>query len=81
MGIMLERWHPLDGAPATLPSFLDAVKSRLEPHTPPPDGIVEDVLAVLAQRTRANFLPTLSAHMPAELQPQWRAAVEAAPPE
>ena len=79
-GIMLERWHPPHAAPATRPTFLDAVKERLEPHTPPPGGIVEDVLAVLAQRTQPNLLPTLTEHMPAELQPQWRAAVEAAAP-
>jgi len=77
-GIMLERWHPLDAAPAARPSFLDAVKARLEPHTPPPDSIVEDVLAVLAQRAQPNLLGTLGEHMPVELQPQWRAAMEAA---
>ncbi|HEX7488995.1 MAG TPA: DUF2267 domain-containing protein, partial [Anaeromyxobacteraceae bacterium] len=72
-GIMLERWRPPGAAPATRPPFLDAVKSRLEPHTPPPDSVVEDVLTVLAQRTQPNLLSTLSEHMPVELQPQWRA--------
>jgi len=80
-GIMLEAWHPEraagGGAAETRPSFLDAVKVRLEPHQPPPDSIVEDALAVLAQRTPPNILPILSEHMPPELREAWRDAVGA----
>jgi uncharacterized protein (DUF2267 family) len=77
-GIMLEAWRPQDAPPATGASFLEAVKARLEPHTPPPDTVVDDVLAVLARRTHPALLPTLTRHLPPVLQPQWGAATEAA---
>jgi uncharacterized protein (DUF2267 family) len=84
-GIMLEAWHPERAAAglaaATRPSLLEAVKVRLEPHQPPPDSIVEDALAVLAQRTPPNILPILSQHMPPELREAWRDAVTSACPD
>jgi uncharacterized protein (DUF2267 family) len=87
-GIMLEAWHPARaaavegeaGAAAARPPFLDAVKVRLEPHQPPSDSIVEDVLAVLALRTPPNILPILSRYMPVELRAGWRAAVTSSCP-
>ncbi len=79
-GIMLEAWHPLDAVVTTRPPFLDAVKARLEPHHPPPETIVEDVLAVLAHRTHPNLLHTITEHLPPELQSQWRAAIDVQPP-
>jgi hypothetical protein len=54
------------------------VKVRLEPRQPLPDSIVEDALAVLAQRTPPNILPILSEHMPPELREGWRAAATSA---
>jgi uncharacterized protein (DUF2267 family) len=77
-GIMLERWHPAATAPPSRP-FLDAVKARLEPHTPPFDSIVDDVLAVLAHRTDELLLPVLTENLPAELQAAWRALLEPRP--
>src|SRR5512137_92991 len=76
-GIMLEAWHPARaaaveaGPAARRPEFLDAVKVRLEPHQPPPDSIVEDVLAVLALRIPPNILPILTQYMPVELRARW----------
>jgi uncharacterized protein (DUF2267 family) len=80
-GIMLDHWHPAGaGTPTTRRLFLGAVKERLEPHQPPPDSIVDDVLAVLAHRTHSVVLPVLTEHLPPELQAQWRAAVASRPP-
>ncbi|HEX9290823.1 MAG TPA: DUF2267 domain-containing protein [Anaeromyxobacteraceae bacterium] len=79
-GIMLESWHPLDAIPSTRPPVLDAVKARLEPHHPPPESIVEDVLAVLAHRTHPHLLHAIAEHLPPEFQSQWRAATDVPSP-
>jgi len=61
---------------AMLRAVLEEVRDQ-----PPPDGIVGDVLAVLAQRTPPNILPILSEHMPPQLRAAWRAAVTSACPD
>ena len=77
-GIMLEGWHPEAAAAGERRPFLDAVKERLEPHQPPPDSIVEDVLAVLAHRTPPHVRPALGTLLPPELRSAWAAAIDGA---
>lgn len=77
-GVMLEHWQPQDPVPAAGRSVLEGVRARVAGHHAPPDSIVDDVLAVLAHRVYPQYLPVLTAHLPAELQPAWRVALAAA---
>jgi uncharacterized protein (DUF2267 family) len=75
-GIMLEDWHPLALPSAARPPLFEAVSARCE-HPPVPEGIVEDVLAVLAERTPPHQRESLGRFLPPEAREAWRRASEA----
>jgi uncharacterized protein (DUF2267 family) len=71
-GIFIEGWRPADPLPlASADDFLHEVIKHLAPHQVPPDGIVTDVFAVLAQCSEPRDAASLRAQLPERLKTLW----------
>ncbi len=71
-GIFIEGWRVGEAAPlASAEDFLKAVVARLAPHHAPPDTIVADVFAVLAERSEPFNAATMREQLPGPLKPLW----------
>lgn len=71
-GIFIEGWRPPDALPLTSAGeFLQGVIESLSPHQVPPDSIVRDVFAVLAERSEPLGARTMREQLPEELRPFW----------
>jgi uncharacterized protein (DUF2267 family) len=71
-GIFIEGWRPAEPKPlASAQGFTAEVVTVLAPHHVPPDTIVADVFAVLAEHAEPNAAETMQAQLPAPLQPLW----------
>lgn len=72
-GIFIERWRPAEPEPLTSEqAFIAEVVTALAPHHVPPDTIIADVFAVLAEHTEPNAANTMQAQLPDPLKPLWR---------
>jgi uncharacterized protein (DUF2267 family) len=71
-GIFIEGWRPADPLPlVSADAFLREVVERLAPHIIPPDTIVADVFAVLAEHSEPQDTQIMRAQIPPPLQPLW----------
>jgi uncharacterized protein (DUF2267 family) len=71
-GIFIEGWRPADPQPLeSAEAFLAEVVGSLAPHEIPPDSIVADVFAVLAQHSEPRDAKALHVQIPAPLQALW----------
>jgi uncharacterized protein (DUF2267 family) len=58
-GIFIEGWHPGEPQPLTTADvFLRALTENLAPHQIPPDSIVSDVFAILAEHSKPRDTQT-----------------------
>ncbi|MGA2565766.1 MAG: DUF2267 domain-containing protein [Pseudolabrys sp.] len=70
--IFFERWRPAEPTAVTSAEhFLHEVVAALALHHIPPDTIVSDVFAVLAERSEPLAAKTMRAQLPAPLRPLW----------
>jgi uncharacterized protein (DUF2267 family) len=77
-GIFFEGWR-LGRTPEkvrTRQEFLDGVKTKLRPHTIPPEPAVRDVLALLAHHCDPGEIADVIAQLPAELKELWPATAK-----
>ena len=73
-GIFIEGWRPADPQPVkSANEFVKAVIADLAPHHVPPDTIVADVFAVLAECSYARDVPILREQIPEPLKRLWPA--------
>lgn len=71
-GIFIEGWRPAEPEPLTsAQAFTAEVVTALAPHHVPPDTIVPDVFAVLAEHTEPNAAATMRVQLPDPLKPLW----------
>jgi uncharacterized protein (DUF2267 family) len=71
-GIFIEGWRPAEPAPVdSAEAFTREVVAALAPHHVPPDTIVADVFAVLAEHAEPRAANTMQAQLPAPLKPLW----------
>jgi uncharacterized protein (DUF2267 family) len=71
-GIFIEGWRPGEPQPlTTADAFLRALTENLAPHQIPPDSIVSDVFAILAEHSEPRDAQTMRAQLPSPLQPLW----------
>jgi uncharacterized protein (DUF2267 family) len=71
-GIFLEHWRPTEPAPlASAEIFRHEVVAALVPHHVPPDTIVSDVFAVLAEHCEPADAARMRDQLPAALRPLW----------
>jgi uncharacterized protein (DUF2267 family) len=68
-GIFVESWRPADPLPLiSVSDFLRNVIERMSPHHIPPDSIVTDVFAVLAERSEPVNAKTMREQLPHPLR-------------
>jgi uncharacterized protein (DUF2267 family) len=71
-GIFIEGWRPAAPLPVSSASdFISDVIKDLAPHHVPPETIVADVFAVLAERSEPLAAKTMYAQIPESLRPLW----------
>jgi uncharacterized protein (DUF2267 family) len=74
-GIFIEGWRPAEPAPLLSAHDLTrSVTDDLASHHVPPDTIVADVLAVLAEGAEPAIAKTMRDQLPAVLKPLWPVA-------
>lgn len=71
-GIFLEGWRPADPLPLTsAQDLIKDVADHLSAHHAPPDSVVADVFAVLAERSEPRIAKIMREQLPDQLKPLW----------
>jgi uncharacterized protein (DUF2267 family) len=71
-GIFLEGWRPADSLPlASAQDLTTDVTDFLSAHHAPPDSIVSDVFAVLAEHAEPRIAKLMREQLPEQLKPLW----------
>jgi uncharacterized protein (DUF2267 family) len=79
-GIFIERWRPADPVSLSCANdFLQEVIESLSPHIIPPESIVSDVFAVLAERSSRLGAERLQQQLPEQLKSLWPSRENALP--